>query len=105
MCTASRSLLSTNVPALAEKNYKEMLVSIRQARHDLRLRIIGPKNVAVDRSMTFEYFDEVRKIVEEERKTFFSSIAIWMLTLFRSICRTFQTVFQSDCFPVTTSKP
>jgi hypothetical protein len=37
---------------------------LQQARHDLRMQTLGPVNVAVSRGMVFDYFDEIRKIIE-----------------------------------------
>jgi hypothetical protein len=37
---------------------------LHQARHDLRLETTGPLNVAIAHRMPFEYFDEIRKIIE-----------------------------------------
>jgi hypothetical protein len=38
--------------------------TLHQARYDLRLRTVGPLTVAVDQGATFDYFDEVRKLIE-----------------------------------------
>jgi hypothetical protein len=39
-------------------------ITLHQARHDLRLRTVGPLTVAVDQGAVFDYFDEVRKLIE-----------------------------------------
>jgi hypothetical protein len=36
-----------------------------QAQSDLRLRTIGPTNVAVVKGQVFQYFDELRKVIEQ----------------------------------------
>jgi hypothetical protein len=41
---------------------------LHQARSDLRMQTLGPANVAVPQGMIFDYFDEIRKIVEVARQ-------------------------------------
>lgn len=54
-----------NVMARAgEEGYRAIVVLLHQAQHDLRLRTVGPSSVAVGSGMVFEYFDELRKIIE-----------------------------------------
>jgi hypothetical protein len=43
---------------------RKVQTMLHQARHDLRLRTVGPLTVAVDQGAVFDYFDEVRKLVE-----------------------------------------
>lgn len=42
-----------------------ILTLLQQARHDLRLKAVGPLTVAIDKGSVFDYFDEVRKLIEE----------------------------------------
>ncbi len=44
--------------------FRNLMTLLHQARHDLRMRTVGPTNVAVPRGMIFDYFDEIRKIIE-----------------------------------------
>ena len=44
--------------------YRNLMTMLHQARHELRMETVGPVNVAVQRGMVFDYFDEVRKILE-----------------------------------------
>ena len=44
--------------------YRELLKLLYQAREDLRLRTVGPLNMAVDQGAVFDYFDEIRKSLE-----------------------------------------
>ncbi|MCZ6751602.1 MAG: hypothetical protein O7E51_07225 [Acidobacteria bacterium] len=37
---------------------------LHQARHDLRMQTIGPANVAISQGGVFDYFDEIRQIIE-----------------------------------------
>ena len=48
----------------SEEGLRKMIVLLQQARHDLRMKTLGPVNLAVGHGMVFDYFDEVRKIVE-----------------------------------------
>jgi hypothetical protein len=43
---------------------REMMVLLHQARNDLRMRTLGPTNLALPRGGVFDYFDEVRKTIE-----------------------------------------
>jgi hypothetical protein len=40
------------------------LTLLHQAENDLRMETVGPKNVAIPHRAVFEYFDEIRKILE-----------------------------------------
>jgi hypothetical protein len=44
-----------------------LITLIHQARHDLRMKTTGPTAVAVGASSVFDYFDEIRKIIEEAK--------------------------------------
>lgn len=44
-----------------------LIVILHQARADLRMKTLGPSNVAVASSMVFEYFDEIRKVIQEAK--------------------------------------
>ena len=48
----------------SDEGLRKLLVLLHQARHDLRMQTLGPLNVAVPHGMVFDYFDEVRKIIE-----------------------------------------
>jgi hypothetical protein len=48
----------------SNKAFREMLVFLHQARNDLRMRTLGPTNVALPQGGVFDYFDEIRKTVE-----------------------------------------
>lgn len=41
-----------------------VLTLLQQARHDLRMKTLGPVNLAVPHGMVFDYFDELRKVIE-----------------------------------------
>jgi hypothetical protein len=48
----------------AAEGYRTIVVLLHQAQNDLRLQTIGPTSVAVAGGMVFEYFDQLRKIIE-----------------------------------------
>lgn len=41
-----------------------LIIILHQARADLRMKTLGPSNMVVQSSMVFDYFDEIRKIIE-----------------------------------------
>jgi hypothetical protein len=48
-----------------------MLTLLHQARHDLRMQTVGPMNMAVAHGMVFDYFDEIRKMIELSKQELF----------------------------------
>jgi hypothetical protein len=49
------------------KAVDQLLTLIHQARHDLRMKTKGPLAVAIDTYNVFDYFDEIRKTVQEAK--------------------------------------
>jgi hypothetical protein len=47
------------------------LTLLQQARHDLRMQTLGPVNLALPHGMVFDYFDEIRKIIELSQQDLF----------------------------------
>lgn len=43
---------------------RAVLIYLHQAQNDLRLQSAGPSSVAINSGMVFEYFDELRKVIE-----------------------------------------
>lgn len=43
---------------------RAMLIYLHQAQNELRLKAAGPSSVAINSGMVFEYFDELRKVIE-----------------------------------------
>jgi len=63
---AARSYLSQFHDVMAAPSHKGFigLISLLyEARNDLRMRTLGPANVAVGQGLVFDYFDEIRKQV------------------------------------------
>ncbi len=50
---------------------RKLTALLHQARYDLRMKTLGPVNVAVGHGMTFDYFDEIRKIIEVAKQDLF----------------------------------
>ena len=48
----------------ADDGLRKTLTTLHQARHDLRMKTTGPLSIAVSNGMVFDYFDEIRKIIE-----------------------------------------
>jgi hypothetical protein len=48
--------------------FTKLLTLLHQAQNDLRLETLGPSSVAIAHKMVFEYFDEIRKIIEFARQ-------------------------------------
>ena len=48
----------------AEEGFRKILTLLHQARHDLRMKSVGPVNAALGQGHVFDYFDEVRKLIE-----------------------------------------
>jgi hypothetical protein len=44
--------------------YREVMIALSRARSELRMRTLGPTDVAVPQGAVFDYFDEIRKAIE-----------------------------------------
>lgn len=38
-------------------------ILLHEARHDLRMKTVGPVSIAIQKGMVFDYFDEIRKVI------------------------------------------
>lgn len=47
-----------------EAGVPAILTTLHQVRHELRMKTVGPMTVAVSTGNVFDYFDEVRKVIE-----------------------------------------
>lgn len=66
-CSPKRIFFDLAVSQLQSKSnvaVAKILTLLHEARHDLRLDTIGPVNTAVGHGSVFDYFDEIRKIIE-----------------------------------------
>lgn len=52
----------------AQEGFRKILTLLHQARHDLRMKTIGPVNAALGHGDVFDYFDEIRKIIETAKQ-------------------------------------
>jgi len=48
--------------------YRQILTLLHEARHALRMETVGPLSVPVSHGAVFDYFDEVRKIIETAKQ-------------------------------------
>ena len=55
----------------SEKGFLGLIVLLHEARSDLRMRTLGPANIAVGQGLVFDYFDEIRKVVVAAQKDLF----------------------------------
>jgi hypothetical protein len=46
------------------EGFRQMMVLLHQAHNALRLRTIGPLNVAVGQGRVYEYFEQIRRVIE-----------------------------------------
>lgn len=51
-------------PVANSNGYRRSLTLLNEARHALRMQTIGPLSLPVARGQVFDYFDEVRQIIE-----------------------------------------
>jgi hypothetical protein len=51
-----------------EAGYKALAMLLHQARHDLLLKTVGPLSKAIPHGGFFDYFDEIRKVIETARQ-------------------------------------
>jgi hypothetical protein len=48
--------------------YRRTLTLLNEARHALRMETVGPLSVPVAHGQVFDYFDEVRKVIEQAKQ-------------------------------------
>ncbi len=48
----------------ASEGYSQLMMLLHQARNDLRMKSIGSVNIAVGAGGVFDYFDEIRRVIE-----------------------------------------
>jgi hypothetical protein len=53
-----------NLASPSHEGFRQIIVLLHQARNDLRMRTVGPTNTALPHGRVFDYFDEIRKIIE-----------------------------------------
>ena len=49
---------------ISHEGFRKIMTLLHEARHNLRMRTVGPLTAAIGRGSVFDYFDEVRKILE-----------------------------------------
>jgi hypothetical protein len=55
----------------AQEGFRKIVTLLHQARQDLRMKTVGPVNAALGHGQVFDYFDEVRKIIEPASRDLF----------------------------------
>jgi hypothetical protein len=58
-------------PYAAPAAIRAVTRTLHQAAHELRLQTVGPVSVAIGQGGVFDYFDEVRKVIETARSDLF----------------------------------
>ncbi len=56
--------IQNSMSRISEDGLRKTITTLHQARHNLRMKTSGPIGVAVSNGMVFDYFDEIRKIIE-----------------------------------------
>lgn len=56
---------------LRTKAVGDILTLLHQARHDLRMQTVGPTNIVVEQGAVFDYFDEIRKVIQIAKQDVF----------------------------------
>jgi hypothetical protein len=62
--SAVSSMYATHKPISGSPSFTIMRI-LHQAQSNLRMTTVGPVSLSVDKGKVFEYFDEVRKIIEQ----------------------------------------
>jgi hypothetical protein len=44
--------------------YQDLATLLHQARTDIKMKTVGPTNVAISGGMPFDYFDEIRQVIK-----------------------------------------
>jgi hypothetical protein len=60
--------LGSMTEAVSQNGYRRMLALLNEARHALRMETVGPLSLPVSQGQVFDYFDEVRKIIESAKQ-------------------------------------
>lgn len=55
----------------AQEGFRKIVTLLHQARQDLRMKTVGPVNAAMGHGQVFDYFDEVRKLIEPASRDLF----------------------------------
>lgn len=55
----------------AQVGFRKIITLLHEARQDLRMRTVGPVNTAIGHGQVFDYFDEIRKIIEPASQDLF----------------------------------
>ena len=56
--------LSSSLPQFREQGYADIAILLHQAIAEIRMETVGPVSVALGQGSVFDYFDNLRKIIE-----------------------------------------
>ena len=65
--TRNQMILAHNILDRSGPAYRGIRTLLFQAQHDLRMKTVGPLSVAISGGRPFDYFDEIREIIEMAR--------------------------------------
>ncbi|MBY5814446.1 hypothetical protein HFN60_02050 [Rhizobium leguminosarum] len=68
---ANLAIMGLNSSIASWDHQRNLRVLLRSARHKLRMATVGPLSVTVDRGMVFDYYDALKKVVQEARSDLF----------------------------------
>ena len=63
--------IQNTIPAISNKALSNTFILLHKARYDLLMKTTGPINLVVSAGMVFNYFDEIRKIIETSNQEVF----------------------------------
>lgn len=63
--------INSNSTVSVKQGRLTMLTLIAQARHELRMQTLGPVSSAIGQGMVYDYFDEIRKVIEVAQEELF----------------------------------
>jgi hypothetical protein len=55
----------------ANQHLAGIITLLNEARYDLRMKTVGPLSIAVGQGFVFDYFDEIRKVIEIAKQDLF----------------------------------
>jgi len=63
--------LESLIPGKVTDGFRRALTLLHEARHTLRMETVGPLSIAVSHGQVFDYFDEIRRVIEAAKHDLF----------------------------------
>jgi hypothetical protein len=63
--------LEAMTPLINNNGYRRIVALLNEARHSLRMDTVGPLSVPIAHGQVFDYFDEVRRLLEMAKQDLF----------------------------------